>query len=734
MGGNKILGSMIAEIIVDIASSQVDKIFDYYVGDEVQIGSRVVVPFGKKVMDGIVIGLKEKSDLSSDRIKPILRTLDEDKAITNEMLELMRYMVKKYHIPHALALRQFLPSEMRKGKVRAKLVKWAKLISNDYSSIKKSAKARLGAIEYLTQKGKEKVSELNLKFGAGAIKALVELGILGVWEERVNRQPYSELNQKKKIVEYSSEQQNAIETFEKTAKQVTLLHGVTGSGKTEVYLNLIEKTVKSGKTVIMAVPEISLTPQMLSQLRARFGETVCILHSGLSAGEKFDEWWRLRSGEAKIAIGARSVIFAPVENLGLIVIDEQHDSSYDSETSPRYSTFEIAKFRADYNKCKIIMGSATPSIGDYLKATEGEFELVKMTKRINKSVLPEMIIADMKNEVKRGNPSCYSGALKQELENCLQSGNQAIIFINRRGYSRQVICNSCGYVARCEHCDITLNYHSEGNILKCHYCGQSYKMLSACPECGGVNLKYSGTGTQRVVEELKKLFPKARILRMDNDTTANKEGHSKILTAFAKGEADILVGTQMIAKGHDFPSVTLVGILDADMSLFFSDYRSQERTFQLLTQVAGRSGRADKKGKVVLQTFSPSNEVLYLSSKYDYERFFQKEIALRKTAGFPPFADIVRIMVEADTEEQGIDALKQVYFASKEVYDNNQDKFMFFNKMKSPVKRINRKYRYQVLMRLKSGNEQILDKFYQIAEGYEGRALVYVEVNPNSLV
>ena len=724
---------MIAEIIVDIASSQVDKIFDYY-AEGVEIGSRVVVPFGKKVLDGIVIGLKEKSDLPSDRIKPILRTLDEDKAITNEMLELMRYMVKKYHIPHALALRQFLPSEMRKGKVRAKLVKWAKLISSDYSLVKKSAKARLSAIEYLTQKGKEKVSELNAKFGAGAIKALVELGVLGVWEERVNRQPYSELNQGKKKVEYSKEQQNAIRTFEETTKQVTLLHGVTGSGKTEVYLNLIEKTVKSGKTVIMAVPEISLTPQMLSQLRARFGETVSILHSGLSAGERFDEWWRLRSGEAKIAIGARSVIFAPVENLGLIVIDEQHDSSYDSETSPRYSTFEIAKFRADYNKCKIIMGSATPAIGDYLKATEGEYELVKMTKRINKSVLPEMIIADMKSEIKRGNPSCYSGALKQELAECLSKGNQAIIFINRRGYSRQVICNSCGYVARCEHCDITLNYHSEGNLLKCHYCGQSYKMLTVCPECGGVNLKYSGTGTQRVVEELKKLFPKARILRMDNDTTANKEGHSKILSAFARGEADILVGTQMIAKGHDFPSVTLVGILDADMSLFFSDYRSQERTFQLLTQVAGRSGRADKKGKVVLQTFSPSNEVLYLSSRYDYERFFQKEIALRKTAGFPPFADIVRIMVESDTEEEGIEALKQVYFASKEVYEQNMDKFMFFNKMKSPVKRINRKYRYQVLMRLKSGNEQILDKFYQIAEGYEGKALVYVEVNPNSLV
>jgi len=725
---------MIAEIIVDVASSQVDKIFDYYVDESVEVGSRVVVPFGKKVIDGIVIGLKEKSDLPTDKIKSILRVIDENKALTNEMLELMKYMVKKYHIPRALALRQFLPSEMRKGKVRAKLVKWAFLITSDFSSIKKTATARLKAVEYLQQNPKEKLSELNAKFGNSAIKALIEQGVIGIEEERVNRLPYSSITQKSKVVEYSQEQKNAISVFENTPKQVTLLHGVTGSGKTEVYLNLIEKTVKSGKTVIMAVPEISLTPQMLGQLRARFKESVSILHSGLSAGERFDEWWRLRSGEAQIAIGARSVIFAPLENVGLIVIDEQHDASYESETSPRYSTFEIAKFRADFWGAKIIMGSATPSIGDYLKATQGEYELVKMTKRINKSVLPEMIIADMKSEIKRGNPSCYSGVLKAELEDCLQKGNQAIIFINRRGYSRQVICQSCGYVARCEHCDITLNYHSDTNTLKCHYCGQNYKMLTACPECGGVNLKYSGTGTQRVVEELKKLFPKARLLRMDNDTTSNKEGHSKILTAFARGEADILVGTQMIAKGHDFPSVTLVGILDADMSLFFSDYRSQERTFQLLTQVAGRSGRADKKGKVVLQTFSPRNEVLNLSAKYDYEKFFEREIAIRKTAGFPPFADIVRIMVESEDETSGIDTLKEVYFASKEIYEKNRDEFMFFNKMKSPVKRIKRKYRYQVLMRLKSGNEDVLDEFYKIAEKYSGKTLVYVEVNPNSLV
>ena len=725
---------MIAEVIVDIANSQVDKIFDYKVFADVMVGSRVIVPFGKLKIDGIVIGIKDQTDLPPEKLKSIIRVIEEDTALTKEMIELMKYMVKKYHIPYALALRQFLPSEMRKGKVRAKLAKYATLKNYDFSQIKKNATARLNALEYLKENGKTLVSVLNAKFSNSAIKALTEQGYLEITEERILRKPYSQIELKGKYVEYSKEQQNAIQVFESTNKKTTLLFGVTGSGKTEVYLNLIEKTILKGKTVIMAVPEISLTPQMLSQLRARFKENVSILHSGLSAGERFDEWWRLRSGEAKIAIGARSVIFAPLENVGLIVIDEQHDASYESESSPRYSTIEIADFRADYNGAKIIMGSATPSVGDFLKAEKGEYELIKMAKRINKSQMPEMLLVDMRNEIKRGNPSVYSSVLKQELQECLDAKNQAIIFLNRRGYSKQVICQSCGYVAKCEHCDISLNYHSDTNLLKCHYCGQTYHMLSACPECGGVNLKYSGIGTQKVVEELKKLFPQARILRMDNDMTTTKEAHSKILNQFSSYQADILVGTQMIAKGHDFPKCTLVGILDADMSLFFSDYRSQERTFQLLTQVAGRSGRADKKGKVVLQTFAPNNEVLYLSSKYDYESFYKREIALREVAGFPPFADIVRIMVESDTEEEGVETLKEVYFKSKEIYTANQQEFLFFNKMKSPVKRIKRKFRYQVLMRIKQGNNKIIDEFYSIAEKYNAKTLVYVEVNPNSLV
>ena len=471
---------------------------------------------------------------------------------------------------------------------------------------------------------------------------------------------------------------------------------------------------------------------MLAQLRARFGSLAAIMHSGLSAGERFDEWWRLRTGEAKIAIGARSAVFAPLENIGAIIIDEEHDSSYRSETSPRYSTVEIARMRAEYNGCKLILGSATPSVESFIKAREGEYGLVTLTERINGRPLPEIIIADMRRELKRGNPSNLSRALREELSKVLQDGKQAIIFLNRRGYSQTVICTDCGYVAKCENCDVSLTYHSEENCLKCHYCGAKYRMLSACPECGGNRLRYSGTGTQRVVAELGQLFPSARIIRMDNDTVSGKDGHYKILKQFSEKQADILVGTQMIAKGHDFPAVTLVGILDADMSLHFSDYRSGERTFQLITQVAGRSGRAGDKGKVVLQTYSPENYILRYAVNYDYAGFFENEVKMRKAALFPPYSLICRVMVVADRDDRALEALKNVFFAIEEIRKGDPQEFIFFNKMHSPIKKIQNKVRYQVLARLRT--EKYLPQIYEIAvKNSSDAALVYVEENPANL-
>ena len=527
-------------------------------------------------------------------------------------------------------------------------------------------------------------------------------------------------------------QEAAVQSIRGAAQTVQLLHGVTGSGKTEIYLTLIAAALKEGKSAVFLVPEISLTPQMLSQLRARFGPQAAILHSGLSAGEKFDEWQRLRRGEAKIAIGARSAVFAPVENVGVIILDEEHDGSYASETNPRYNTAEIAELRARYNGCKLVLGSATPSVETYLKAREGEYNLIELPERINKRPLPEIVVADMRREVRRGNASAFSAALREELEACLAGGRQAIIFLNRRGFAQSVVCRECGEVVKCAQCDVSLTYHSEENCLKCHYCGATYRMLTACPACGSVHLSYTGTGTQRVVGELKKLFPSARILRMDVDTTAGKEGHYKILKRFADHEADILVGTQMVAKGHDFPGVTLVGILDADMSLHFSDYRSGERTFQLITQVAGRSGRAGEQGKVVLQTYDPENYILRFAVRYDYKGFFEHEIALRKATAFPPFARIVRVMVTAAEDKKALETLKEVWFSLKELYDAHADEFLFFNKMHSPVRRIQSRFRYQVLMRLKG--DALLPEIYERALAHRSRdALVYVEEDPGNL-
>lgn len=729
---------MIAKVIVDVAHSEVDRVFDYISIDGVNEGDRVLVPFGRQTIEGFVVGFSSASDLPYEKLKAIVKRLDDFSALSEETLKLAEFLRDTYHVPFALALRQFIPSELRGGKVKEKTVLIVTLsdipIEEMISSLKKSATAQIGIIETLAKTKRTGYTELSEKFGSSAIRTLEKRGFLTVTEEKSGRTPYTSLENSAKDVKLTPEQARAVYGIENTDKRTSLLFGVTGSGKTEVYLKLISDTLKKGKTAIMLVPEISLTPQMLRQLRARFQGEVSILHSKLSAGEKFDEWLRLKRGEAKIAIGARSAIFAPLDNLGLIVIDEEHDGSYEAENSPRYKTIEVAEERARLSGAKIVLGSATPSVESYDKAIGGEYYLAEMKTRINGKNLPEFIVADMRQEIRRGNESIFSSDLKSEIEDCLKQGNQAIIFFNRRGYSRQVLCRDCGNVIRCENCDVALNYHKDQGVLKCHFCNATYKMPSACPECGSINLSYNGIGTQKVVDEIKRLFPSARLLRMDNDTTSGKEGHFKILKDFAEKKADILVGTQMVAKGHDFPAVTLVGILDADMSLYFSDYRSGERTYQLITQVAGRSGRADKKGKVVLQTYNPENEVLRFAINYDYVGFFEREKAVRKSTNFPPYSLVLRIMVEADDDKAAMEGLKEVYFRVKEVYDRERDKFTFFNKMKCPVKRIKNKYRYEILMRIPPDDKRLKDEIYNLAlKDKKPGVLTYVEENPSNL-
>lgn len=721
---------MIAEVIVDIAHSDVDRIFDYICGEDVKAGMRVAVPFGRSAATGFVMRVKEKSDLPSDKLRKIFRIEDELPALNQESLLLAEKLAERYRCPMAAVLRLFLPAEMRTGRVGEARRAFADL-TEKAAELPPRAKQQQALVAYLRENGETETALLREKFGS-ALKALTDKGIVTIVKKRILRAPYAGAESDPAARMLTSDQKRALDLIGRSEKKVCLLHGVTGSGKTEIYLNLIAEQRRIGKSAIFLVPEISLTPQMLMQLRARFGSEAAILHSGLSAGERFDEWRRLREGDAHIAIGARSAVFAPVENIGVIVIDEEHDGSYSSESAPRYNTFDVALLRAKYNGCKLVLGSATPSVETYRRAEEGEFELVELPERINRKPLPDVEIVDMRREVRRGNPSIFSSLLKEKLEKCLIDKNQAILFLNRRGYSQTVLCRDCGYVAKCEHCDVSLTYHSEEDCLKCHYCGTRYHMLSACPACGGVHLGYVGTGTQRIVGELKKLFPAARILRMDNDTTSGKEGHYKILKQFADRKADILVGTQMVAKGHDFPWVTLVGILDADMSLHFPDYRSGERTFQLITQVAGRSGRAEEKGEVVLQTYDPENYILRFAAKYDYRGFYRHEIGMRASAAFPPFAKIVRVMVVSEEEPEALSALKEVYGRLEKLYAANMEKFLFFNKMHSPVKRIQNKHRYQVLMRLSDG--ALLGEVYAICSEIKHKnVLVYIEENPSNM-
>ncbi len=730
-----------ARVIVDISHTEVDKVFEYKIPTDlrVELGSRVSVPFGGKVIEGIVIGITETSQYDPEKIKEIRSVLEDTPALTKETLVLSEFVAKNCFVTRALALRLFLPSEMRKGKVREQFVLCYKTVE-DFDLEKANAELRKSAVkqkellEYLSQVNGEKNSILSEKFGSSAVKGAEKKGYIVSYKEKRQRTPYQELKRDKKDIRLTEKQLNAISSIENTKKTTTLIFGVTGSGKTEIYLDLIDKTIKRGKTAIMLVPEISLTPQMLTQLRQRFGENAAILHSGLSAGERFDEWWRIRTGEAKIVIGARSAVFAPVENLGLIVIDEEHDGSYSSESSPRYATIDVATFRAEYNGAKLVLGSATPAVESYLKAKEGEYNLVTLTDRINKKPLPDIETIDMKKEIRAGNASPFSRALKYELEECLKKGKQAIIFLNQRGYSRSVICTECGHVQKCSACDVSLTYHKEDESLLCHYCGAKYKMISACTECGSTFIRYGGTGTERVVAELQKLFPNAKILRMDRDTTQTKEGHFKILSEFSEHKADILVGTQMVAKGHDFPSVTLVGILDADMSLHFSDFKSAERTFQLLTQVSGRSGRAEESGKVILQTYSPEHPVLIRAINYDYEGFFEHEISVRKATAFPPYSDILRVLISASDEEKALETTKKVYGEISKIVESNRDAFRFFGCMKAPLKKLQGKFRFQVLMRIERGYKHIIEEIFNSSDKYNDRvSSVYLEVNPNNL-
>lgn len=731
---------IIGKIIVDIASSLVDKVFDYILPDEsFEVGMRVYVPFGKIVKEGYIVDVSSESNFEESKLKTVISKIDNFPVIQKEQLQLALFMKRKFHTGLCDAIRLFLPSEMRLGKVK-ELVKVECFIEDEVrakeylAGTRKNASGIIGIINELLTKGTIGQTELNKKFNNSSLKKLITDEIVKTREVIVNRKPYENITTNSKIVTLTQTQQKVADRITEE-NNVYLLHGVTGSGKTEVYMHSMQEILKRGKTGIMLVPEISLTPQVLSNFRSRFGGDVALLHSGLSAGERFDEWKRILIGDAKIVIGARSAIFAPLKNIGLIVIDEEHDNSYNSDSNPRYSTIEVAKERAKLAGASLVLGSATPSLVSYHNAMTGKYQLLEMKERINKRELPPITIVDMGEEIKNGNNGIFSSSLKDSLTKTISSGNQAMLFINRRGFASFMMCKKCGWVAKCDACDVSLVYHKYERALKCHYCGNRFRVLTECPECGNTELSTGATGTQRVVQELQELFPDIKIGRMDNDTTKSKDSHLKILSDFRAGKTQILVGTQMIAKGHDFPSVTLVGIIDADISLYQSSYSATEQTFGLITQVAGRAGRADKTGEIVLQTYVPRHYVYRLAGFYDYPAFYKKEINLRQITMYPPFATIVRILFSSSEENLAKNTAKVYYDDIKKIQEEFKSDFIYFGVMKSPIGRIQNKYRIQILLRLKRENEEeIISRLFELLDKNKSSAVnVFIELNPQNL-
>ena len=735
---------MIAEIIVDIEASEVDKIFDYIIPSHInlEVGSRVVVPFSNRVVEGYCISIKKESILPKAKLKNIYKVCEPYPAINSEMLALIPFMQQSYNLKTVDILRLFLPSSMRNNKIKPKQIEYVFLNPNinleqSLNALHKNAKKQKELLLYLSKNNETKKTKLNEMFSSVITNKFIKENIILTRKEQIFRKPQVILNiqNKPKNIVLTSTQKEVFKKIISKNETTFLLHGVTGSGKTEIYMNVISHYLKQGKTAIMLVPEIALTPQVLKHFKERFGDLVAILHSGLSAGERYDEWERVKKQEARVVVGARSAIFAPLENIGVIILDEEHDISYYSESNPRYYTHEIANFRKNYHKTNLILGSATPKIESYYKAKKGEYELLELPERVNKKAMPELKIIDMKTEIAVGNTDIFSNELKHSLENVIENKEQAMIFINRRGYSSFLRCTECGYVPHCTDCDISLVYHKEDGELKCHYCNKRYSVLNKCPECGSVKIRQGAIGTQQIVEYLRKIFPNVKVLRMDNDTTSTKNAHARILNEFSNTKPSILVGTQMIAKGHDFPLVTLVGIIDADLSLHFSDYRATERTFELITQVSGRAGREEKQGKIILQTYSPKHYVYRFSKEYDYKGFYEKELNLRAVTHFPPFSKIVRILISGENEGKTLDFLKKFYdnvVTLKQKYKND---FIYLEAMKSPIKRIKNEFRYQILMRLSEENfKNILNELFFIKTQLQKRvATCFIEIDPQNL-
>ena len=738
---------MFAKVILDIAHAAVDRAFTYRIpeGLDVRPGHHVLLPFGQgdHVKEGFVLSVSEESGLEDGVIvKDVLSCVEPYTVLLQSQIALAEWMQEAYHCLLVDALRLMIPAQLRGSRIHEKRERIVYLADPEAEFVSRS-RIQTDVVELLQKTGQPmSVRDINafLPGASPAIAALLKKRVLSESSFTVFRRPeYSPRTED--VPTLTEEQAEALETVNRLSPgQTALLYGVTGSGKTEVYLRCIEECLRQGKSAIVLVPEIALTPQTVGRFAARFGDRIAVLHSRLSAGERFDEWRRIRLGKAPIVIGARSAVFAPVEDLGLIIIDEEHETSYQSEIAPRYHALDIARRRVKMSGGKLLLGSATPSLLTYYRALNGSYRLIELLHRVGGRPLPTVSIADMRAEFLNGNNGIFSSLLLSKLGECLHQGHQAMLFLNRRGYSTFVSCRACGYVLTCDNCDISMTYHKAQNAVRCHYCGAKKPLPSLCPNCGKPFIKYFGVGTEQVEEQIQKWFPGTKTLRMDADTVSRREAYEQILSAFGRGEARILIGTQMIAKGHDFPNVTLVGVIAADSTLSFPDYRSAERTFQLLTQVSGRAGRDRDPGQVVMQTYAPDHPAIRFARVQDYPGFYQYEIAQRKKCLYPPFSLFIRLLLTGENEEALIQRGKE--YAKVLEADlrgalgpDGQGDLLLLLAAPAPIARIAGQSRYQILVKLLRTKRlpQALHAVYDFETSHREDGFLKIEINPQDM-
>ena len=723
---------MVCECLVELEHVFIDKTFTYKINKEqlplLKVGMRVVVPFGKQTLEGFVLKIYENKDVSlENKLKEIISIVDTYPILNEELLTLGKYISKTTLCSLMTSYQAMLPKALKAKKKVNMTPKYDTYICINYGMYNNDIKFNASQekiLELLKENKKVKKEVLN-KISVSSVNTLLKKNIL--LEEKEENYRYNLINEEKIKFNLNEEQQKVYkEIFNSiNTNETFLLYGVTGSGKTNVYMKVIEDVIKNNKTAILLVPEISLTPQIIKRFTSYFSN-IAVLHSGLSDGEKYDEWRKINEGKVNIVIGARSAIFAPLKNIGVIIIDEEHSQTYKQENNPRYNAIDIAKERCKYHNCPLILGSATPSLESFARAKKNVYKLLELKNRYNNNTMPKVEIIDMNKEFKKVS-GYFSNTLIDQIKETLERKEQVILFLNRRGYSSFLTCSSCGYVEKCPNCDISLTYHKSSNMLRCHYCGYATKRKKLCPKCQE-EFKDYGIGTEKVEEELKSLIKDAKIIRMDVDTTTTKNAHAKIINSFLEEKYNILVGTQMIAKGLDFPNVTLVGVLNADIGLNFPDFRSSEITFSLLNQVLGRSGRGNKEGKVLIQTFNPEHYAIAYTKNHDYLGFYNEEMKIRKILKYPPYYYICSIKIIS----------KDYNLASKSSYDvvnylkQNIKNEIILGPSVCNVFKLNNNYRFQIIIKYKDVNN-ILEYLTNIEHHYFNKKDIKVEIDFNPL-